>query len=364
MRRPLSQKRRHTSLHISVSFAIVLVCVFAASFSFLFFTPEDSFAASYTNVRDKVTRLQISITDVVHQVSFENPTPLPGGSTFTITFPVGFTVTAAPTSGVGLGVGPTFNFTPSTMTATCGVDGCSAGLIQILNGEATNPGTPSTYSISISNDANNDIGSTALPIVVADSVTVNAAVEQELSFNAGSEAATAICDSTFAGVGGTVALGALSAGLVTSSDQTGINHICTRVSTNAAGGASVSIFDASSGLASSSTPLDVIDSVSTGSVTAFSAGTEGIGICADSVSGSGTSLGSVPVVASPYNGSPCTSSDHNIGGFDTTVRTLWSVAGPSDRAHVEFLLKASIDGATPAHSDYEDTITIVATGNF
>lgn len=323
-------------------------------------------AASYTAAKDTLTSIMINEPDVVHSFEFTSPASLPAGSEITITFPLGFNVTAAPTGGSGLGTGPTFGFTVSTMTATCGTGGCAAGTMTITGGEATNPGIDGFYILEITNDQNADAAAIAVAISDSDFVSVSAVVDPVISFNIGSQTPASPCSELFGGNGGAVALGTLSVAAVKSSDQTSplsIDHICSRVTTNATGGATVTVRSASDGLASVGTPLDVIDSAPTGVVTGLSAGSEAYGVCVDSSGGSGSALGATPSAVAPYN-STCTDSDHNVGGVDGVDRILWTVSGPTDRAHMSVLVKAAIDGSTAVHNDYEDTLTFIVTGNF
>ncbi len=323
-------------------------------------------AASYTGASDTMSRQAVSATGVVHNFQFTTSSPLSAGTTITITFPVGFNVTSAPTGGTGLGTGPTFGSTVSTMTATCGTGGCPAGTITITGGQANNPGVEGFYILEITNDENSDSAVVAVSILDSDQVEVSAIVDPVISFNIGTQDASTPCSELFSGNSGTLALGTLSITSVRSSDQTtptSADHICSRVTTNATNGASVTVRDANIGLASNGSPTDVIDSVPTGIITLLSAGTEGYGICVDSSGGSGSALGSTPVAAFPYNGT-CTESDHNVGGVDGTDRLIWSVDGPTDRAHMSMLVKAAISNTTAAHSDYEDTLTFIVTGNF
>jgi len=282
--------------------------------------------------------------------------------TLTVTFPAGFTVTGALTSGSCSGgtVG-SFGFTSSTLTAV--KTGCTAGALTVSGAIVTNHSTPGRYHITWVND---DPGGGDIYIVDDDQVTVTANVDPTLTMNVGAQAAVTACDGTFSGNGGTVALGALAVGSVSSSDASSVNHICTRLSTNASGGAIMTVKSANgtNGLVSTSVSGDKIPS-STGTVIA---GTARYGICTGSVGGdrgNDSIAGSAsPTRSSPFNGTTCTSSAHDIGGLTTSAQSLWTLSSGAQNAFVRVYVKAAISPVTPAHSDYTDTLTFIGTGTF
>jgi len=281
--------------------------------------------------------------------------------TLTITFPAGFTVTAAATSGACTGgtVG-TFGFTAQTLTAV--KTGCTAGALTLSGATVTNHSTPGAYTISWVND---DPGEGVIYIIDDDQVTVTGNVDPTLTFNAGMQDDATACDGTFSGNGGILALGVLTTGAVTSSDASSIDHICTRLSTNASGGASVTVRSANgtSGLVSTSVPVDTIPSATATLV----AGTAGYGLCTGSAGGdSGNDVisGSAsPTRSAPFN-TTCTNAAHDVGGLTTSAQNLWTLSGPSQNAFVRTYVKAAISGTTAAHADYADTLTFVGTGTF
>jgi len=292
-----------------------------------------------------------------YDISFALQTTLSG--TLTVTFPAGFTVTAAATDGASSDCLSSFGFSAQTLTAT--KTNCS-GAIVLGGATVTNPSTPGAYTITWVND---DPGESTIYIIDNDHVTVTGNVDPFLTFNVGSQAAATACDGTFSGNGGTLALGVLSTSSVTSSDASSIDHLCTRLSTNASLGAVVTVRNAngSSGLVSSSVPSDTIPS----STATLSAGTAGYGLCAGSAGGdSGNDAidgSSSPIRSAPYNAT-CTNAAHNVGGLTASAQSLWSLASPSQNAFVRIYLKASISGTTAAHADYSDTLIFVGTGTF
>jgi len=281
--------------------------------------------------------------------------------TLTITFPAGFTVTAAATSGACTGgTVDTFGFTSSTLTAV--KTGCTAGALTLSGATVTNHSTPGAYTVTWVND---DPGEGVIYIIDDDQVTVTGNVDPSLTFNAGMQDDATACDGTFSGNGGTLALGVLTTGAVTTSDASSVDHICTRLSTNASGGASVTVrsLNGTDGLKSTSVPTDTIPS----STATLSAGTAGYGLCTGSAGGdSGNdaiSGAASPTRSSPFN-TTCTNAAHDVGGLTTSAQNLWTLSGPSQNAFVRTYVKAAISGTTAAHADYADTLTFIGTGTF
>jgi len=323
-------------------------------------TPLDSYSA-YAEATDqtqdptlsnKVTlsRVSASATATV-RVDFTLQNTLSG--VLTVTFPVGFTVTAAPTGGSACLSG--FGYTSSTMTAT--KTSCS-GAIYFTGGTVTNPSTPGAYEITWVND---DPGGSTVYITDNDQVNVSSDIDPALSFNIGTSAS---CDGTFSGNGGTLALGTLDTAAVTSSDVGGINHICTRVTTNASGGAVVSVKSLYAALTSAATPADDINS----STATLTPGTEGYGICVGSEAGhtgkdTTDPAGADPTDQAPYS-SLCNATTHNVGALQTTAQSLWTLGSASQNAFARIFVKAAISSTTPAHADYADTLTFIATATY
>lgn len=161
---------------------------------------------------------------------------------------------------------------------------------------------------------------------------------------------TTACDATSVSTPPySVPLGQLTTGAVT----TGTNRVCVRVSANAPGGEIVQIRDANGGLASNAVPADKINAVSATLV----AGTAGYGVCSSNV-GNGFHA------SSPFAGICDTSSNHAVGALTTSDQIIWSAPAFVTNAFGEMLTKAAISNVTPAHNDYQDTITITVTGTY
>lgn len=127
----------------------------------------------------------------------------------------------------------------------------------------------------------------------------------------------------------------------------------------AAGGMVVTVRNAngSNGLVSTSVSADNINSADG----TMADGTENYGLCVATSGLTGFSR------ASPYNSGACaTNSETNaIHGLTSTGENILNSAGaPLTAGHAEVIVNAAISSTTPAHSDYADTLTFVATGTF
>ncbi len=158
----------------------------------------------------------------------------------------------------------------------------------------------------------------------------------------------------------TVPLGTLSsADVTTSGSNDSINMIILEGDTNAPSGVVISVknTNGSSGLVSTSLPGDTISSVD-GSM---SAGTENYGLCVVS----STLVGFLR--AGSYNSGSCilNSDTNTIQGLTTSGESIVTSSGsPIYGAHAEISVNAAISGVTPAHTDYADTLTFIATSTF
>ncbi|KKS25864.1 MAG: hypothetical protein UU87_C0009G0004 [Parcubacteria group bacterium GW2011_GWA2_42_11] len=135
-----------------------------------------------------------------------------------------------------------------------------------------------------------------------------------------------------------------------------INSIWTDLDTNASGGAVVTVL--STTLKSTSVPGDTIPSITD----TMEAGTANYGLCIASVS---QTTGTYTKV-SPYNGATCVDGAVNMVGLvDGTSRAILnSNAAAITGGRSQIRVNAAISGVTPAHPDYTDTLTFIATGTF
>ena len=275
-----------------------------------------------------------------------------------VTFPAEFTVTSAAATADSSACMSNFTYDSTHLYAN--KDNCF-GAITLGGATVTNPSTPGTYTIFWVND---DPGFISISITGDDQITVAANVDPSLTFNVGTQATATSCDGTFSGNGGTLALGVLSPSSVTSSDAATVDHVCTRVSVNATGGAAVTVKSLNAGLKSTSASSDIIASA-TGTLVS---GTPGYGLCVGSGVGDTGKDTTTPVSASPLAASPfastCSTSAHNVGGLTASAQNLWTLSPSSQNAFARIFLKAAISATTPAHNDYTDTLTFVASGTY
>ena len=156
-----------------------------------------------------------------------------------------------------------------------------------------------------------------------------------------------------------VSLGNLSTAQASNSDEGGtINSIWFDLSTNSGNGAIVSVSSANGALKSVSKPTDSIPSA-TGTM---APGVANYGLCDkrnDAVSGTFNKV-------SPFNGATCTTGHVNtVGAVTTSTQTIYnSGGGPVTSARAEIMVNAENNTATPAHTDYSDTLDFIATGTF
>lgn len=146
----------------------------------------------------------------------------------------------------------------------------------------------------------------------------------------------------------TVALGALTAGSVTTSND----RVWVDVDTNGTAGATVYVYGSNNGLRSTAANY-TITAASANLVSA----SEGYG--ARGVSVAQTSGGPMAIL-SPYNGSGDT-----VGTLDGTKRVIFDSSGTMVTAgRASFHLKAKSSSVTRAGGDYGDTLTLIASAAF
>lgn len=213
-----------------------------------------------------------------------------------------------------------FNFTGASSTMASGND-----LTGVLK---TTGGTPyvdtSTFAVSV-------VGATNL-----DQISVTASVSATMTFSLGANAA---------------ALGTITSGGVTSA--TGITETIT---SNAHGGWMTWVKGSNTGAALHSTVANA-DITSPGS---FNGTPESLAAQAGYVLDVNTGV-NAPTINDEYNGS-----DTNSGGhIDTQFRQVaYESTGPVSGSTVTLVVRAKSDTTTPAASDYADTLTVSAAGNF
>ena len=111
------------------------------------------------------------------------------------------------------------------------------------------------------------------------------------------------------------------------------------------------------GMVSTSVPADNIGSADG----TMADGTENYGLCVATSGLTGFSR------ASPYNTDTCAvnSETNGVQALTTAGENILNSAGaPLSDGYAEVIVNAAISGTTPAHTDYTDTLTFIATGTF
>lgn len=135
--------------------------------------------------------------------------------------------------------------------------------------------------------------------------------------------------------------------VVTSSDKVNVN-----LSTNGNGGGMIYVYDSNAGLLSSSTSTTIAATSAD-----LTGATSGYGLRGTTTS---QSSGGPMRILAPYNGA-----GSNVGVADSSKRLVFDSTGaPVTTGVGSFELKAKASNTTPAATDYNDTLTILATGSF
>lgn len=195
-------------------------------------------------------------------------------------------------------------------------------------------------------------------------VVINAQVDPSLTFDVTTQAdcstgmnagKTAYSTNTYV-----VDLGHLN-GSNSYTSMSGVNSvpfICTLVNTNATNGVVVSMTSANHGLLSAST--DRIESVSDATATT-GATTPNYGVWS-AAKGQNTSIVPTPGVVEYLLTQTAASA---VFGVTAAPKTVWDSTGDATAAAYHALgVSVAVTATTPAHQDYTDTLTFVATATF
>lgn len=270
---------------------------------------------------------------------------------------------AIDTTGFAFYVKPSATYTASATAATITftIDGTTT------DGTLTNPASAGSAALDLAacdevascttSFTSSHTAATALGIADDDQVTVTATVNSSLTFD---------LDANTSGTGDTVAPYTVALGTITTVDTRvsgatdSVNRIMMDLDTNAASGVVVTVKDANgtNGLVSTSVPADNINSADG----TMADGTENYGLCVISVT---QTLGTLSK-ASPYNSGTCAadSETNDIQALTTSGENIVSSAAPISGGRAQIAVNAAISGITPAHSDYTDTLTFIATSTF
>lgn len=263
--------------------------------------------------------------------------------------------------------GASFTASGAAATITFTIDGSTA------DGELANPGSAGSTTVAILHDDEGNTGENSVNIAVGiveeDTVTINAEVASELTFDIDVATGTGTENDP---ASNPVDLGTLSTGSVTTSNGSSVDSIFIDISTNASGGVVITAINTDTvvDLASTSTPADTISVVGTPGTTAVTAGTEGYGIC---VVGTPSATTGTLTTNAEYDGDGsndgCTAStSDNVVGVPPSsagsADTVVSSSAPVSGGDIEIAVKAAISATTEAHDDYTDAIRFIATGTF
>ncbi len=146
----------------------------------------------------------------------------------------------------------------------------------------------------------------------------------------------------------TVSIGSLTPGSVITSGTT----VTSTITTNGGGGGTIYVYDANTGLLSSSTSY-TISSVSND----LSSISEGYGLRGTTT---GQSSGGPMRIISPYNGA-----SNNVGIIDSTKRPIFDSTGTAvTSGTATFEVKAKASNVAKAATDYSDILTIIGSATF
>jgi hypothetical protein len=275
----------------------------------------------------------------------------------TVTFPsagapvTGFTVNSAFTSGTCSGGGTIGNFGFTSGTLTGDKVNCT-GTVTLSGASVTNPTEAGFYTVTWVND---DEGETVIPVIDDDQVSVTGNIDPTLTFDLDVSVIDADSDDPYA-----VDLGTLSTSGPSGSNGGTIPSIWIDLSTNASGGAAVTVSSLYQALRSVSNPSDEISSATA----TLTGGTEGYGICV--ASAAGTQDGGDTFTAQGNYAGTCTAGSYDVGALaaDSSPLNLLVASGPISSGRSQVRVGASMSTATPAHPDYTDALTFLATGTF
>jgi hypothetical protein len=310
-------------------------------------TAADTFTVAAETTANSISLSSLKAGDTA--VDFALEFTLAGESTGTLSVDLtGFTVTDS--SGTGSSACLSNFDSPTGEDITADKTACS-GTVTLTGIQLTNPGSAGSYTITWSNDN----GSATVFIVDDDAVSVTGNIDPTLTFDLDVSVIDADSDDPYA-----VDLGTLSTSGPSGSNNGTIPSIWIDLSTNATGGATVTVSSLYQALRSVSNPSDEIASATA----TLAGGTEGYGICVASATGN-YAPGDSFTAQGNYAGT-CTAGSYDVGALpaDSSPLNLLIASGPISAGRSQVRVGASMSTATPAHPDYTDTLTFLATGTF
>lgn len=197
----------------------------------------------------------------------------------------------------------------------------------------------------------------SVPIVDSDQVNVTASVDATITFDLDTAVGDTDTDAPY-----TVNLGTITPTDTRVSGATdGINGIWADLDSNATGGVVVTVQNANgaSGLVSASAGGDFIPAAGS----SIGDGIQMYGLCVVAVS---TTVGTLLRAGDYVGPTTCAFNDetNDVETISITANSILSAPGPLTGGRAQIAVGASIAATTPAHNDYTDTLTFIATGTF
>jgi len=363
----------------------ILMVALVVMSSGILLSPSVAMAATVTTASDIMSRQRAS-TLSNHEIKFVTSTGVAAGQSISLTFSTGFTgVSSVAFGDVDFASGSTNDCSTSaftektlagTQSGTTWGASSSGQIVTILSGTDTiaaarcvririgdNAVTGATGVNRITNGAAGstdiitiggtftDTGVITVEIDDNDQVTIAAQVNSLISFDLDTGITNAEMGPTY-----TVDFGVIGTGATAVSNHSSINSIYASGGTNSAGGMNVTVqnVNGANGLVSTSKNTDKIPS----NAGTMAAGTANYGLCVATVTGWAR--------AGSYTSTSCVAGTQTnvIPALTTTPASILSSTAPTPTLSAEILANAAISITTPAHPDYADTLTFIATASF
>lgn len=249
------------------------------------------------------------------------------------------------------------------------INGTTATGTGIMNNTTTVGSKKVTLSMTDEGAAAAHTADFGVGITDSDQVAITATVDPSLTFDL--DTGTAKNSNSVAPY--VVALGTLATTAVSTSGDGTINYVNFDLDTNAAGGATITVknTNGANGLKSTSVPADDINIV--GGDFVITIGAEEYGLClhelistAGTIRGASFDADGLTATAGTDTSATCVLGVHQTEtALSTTAQTIVDTnSDPVAGGHGSIMIKASVSGITPAHNDYGDTLTFIATGTF
>ncbi len=336
----------------------------AATIVSMFATVSPALGAEATSMSDTLSRQMVS-TSATHTLVATFPSGT-WDNTETVTFdystPSFALVDSTPACSLSTGNTCTAAVDASTdvVTLTCTQAGGCSGVLTLAAFTGTNPGSAGSKKITLAGTGGID-GQFAVAISDDDQVTISATVDPMITFDLDTAETDTESASAYA-----VTLDTLTPGVPKSSgDTSNVEFIWTDLTTNAEGGAIVTVKNANggNGLVSASVSGDDIDSANG----TMAAATENYGLCVENATYAPTASQGSYAASSPFSNAGCDddSTDNVVGGLTTSAQTILnSATDPILAGRAAIVVNANANGLTRPHDDYADTLTFVATATF